>query len=78
MIFGIFIVVPAKTLIMNSYLETERKENKLYKNTKQIILFFEEVIAANLIWYKKGNVMYLNQKESSVCVFYDESIFRKI
>lgn len=56
----------------------KEKTKELYRNTKEIILFFEDQMSANLTWYRNGNLMYLNRADKDVCVFYDRSIFRKI
>ena len=49
--------------------------NTLFKNIKQIILYFEDQIEPGKTWIKKGNLMFMKSKNEELVVRYDKNIF---
>ena len=49
--------------------------NALFKNIKQIILYFEDQIEPGKTWIKKGNLMFMKSKNEELVVRYDKNIF---
>ncbi|WP_304344133.1 hypothetical protein [Chryseobacterium koreense] len=58
--------------------KTTDSKNALFRNVKQIIMYFEDQIEPGKIWIKKGNLMFMAAKGDKLVVHYDENVFVRV
>ncbi|WP_447951281.1 hypothetical protein [Chryseobacterium koreense] len=58
--------------------KTTDSKNALFRNVKQIIMYFEDQIEPGKTWIKKGNLMFMTTKGYKLVVHYDENVFVRI
>lgn len=58
--------------------KTRDSKRALFRNVKQIIMYFEDQIEPGKTWQKKGNLMFMRTKGEKLAVHYDKNVFVQV